>query len=494
VRLLPSFLRRENAALPGGAGDPPKGEAGSDREDWLGDLQGGGPDVNPELSGSAKFVVYDEMRKTDASIKALLLFLKLPVRSAAWGLNPKTEEPEAQVICDFVDWNLGVESGEGQMDLSWDESLQQGMQMLDFGPMFEELVWGDSVSWTDGDGDQHLVRPLVRLAPRMPRTIDKVVIRKGQLLELRQDIPNTQPIPGEKLSYMVFEREGGRWDGVSLLRPTWGPWRLKKALMIAAGIGWDRFAAGLPVVWHPDTPAGEQKARQIGRDVRHHERGYVHFPIPEGLKKEEAQWELEIKNGATTLADPVPLLNWYSGQILEAGLAHFSNLGNSAHGARAVAETQIDPFFLAVQTLANYVRRERSRQVIKRIVEVNFGAEAADRWTPTLTVSKIQARSISTISQAIYDLNQAGLTFTDREAQDDIRELLGLPKLPEDDLLAQGIDPAQLQQLLASAGLDPETLAAILAKLPPEVGVARNKAPGYQGNGAGLEGAGLQGG
>lgn len=472
---LPRLLRTFQAAPKGAVNDPPKGEAGADGDSWLLDLVGGGPDVNPELTGRAKFLVYDEMRKTDASVKSMLMFLKLPIRAAVWGLNPKTkDDPIDMVIRDFVAQNLGLEGEEGWLDLSWDETLQQALTTLDFGVAFEEMVWGDVRTWYDADGDVHIVRPLARLAPRVQTSIYMVKMAGGKITELRQNVPNSRPIPGDKLTHLVWEREGNRWDGVSVLRPAWGPWRLKKALMIAAGIGWDRFASGLPVVYHPDTPEGEEIAKTIGRNIRQHERGYVHIPKGASVAKEDADYVVEIMNGAQTLADPVPLLRFFSEQIAEAGMQQFTRQGLGQTGARATAEVQSDPFFLAVESIAEYVRMARSRQVIRKLVEVNFGQEAAEKRTPILTVSKIQARNVEVIAQAIYYLSQAGFKFTDRDANDDIRDMLGLPELQQDFEAQTGIPRDQVVAVLQEAGLDQATLAAIIAKLPQDIGVARN--------------------
>ena len=461
--------------------EPPKGESGSDADDWytemITDLQGGGPDVNPELTGSLKFDVYDEMRKTDPTIKSILLFQELPVRAASWGLNPREEDPLAKAIRDAVNWNFGVEDeDDGFLDLSWDELLAQGLNERVFGSMLEEIVWSkELVEWRDADGDPHLVRPIERVAPRYPRSIRTIKRERGKIVRIEQWNSGTSPIQGEhKISHLIAEREGARWDGVSMLRPAWGAWRLKKGLMIASGIGWDRFATGHPVVWHPDTPEGEQKGKEIGEAVRTHEKAYTRFALAAGETKDTSQWGLEIMNAAQTLADPVPLLRWFSGQEAEAGLAHFSQLGNTETGSRAVAEVQIDPFFLAIQALANYHRRERRRQLFRAFVTVNFGKEASDRYTPKLTVSRIQAHSLSTIVGAITDLSPLGFQLTTRDVQDDVRELLGFSKLPND-LDARGIDRERLRQILASAGLDEAQLAAIVNQLPEDVGVARNR-------------------
>lgn len=480
MRLQSTFLHpsRSYASAPVGDLDPPGGEAGADAESWLNDLLGGGPDVNPELSGRAKFLEYDEMRKTDATVKSVSMFIKLPVRSAVWSLEPANETPAAHVVRDMVAWNVGLEGQLGVMNQSWSRQLDQGLTAVEMGPCFEELIWpelGDLRVWRDADGDEHPVKPLLRLALRPAKSIQRVERNPdGTIKRVTQSIAGTKPIPGDKLSYFVLEDEAGQWEGASLLRPMWGPWRLKRALMIAAGIGWDRFSMGLPVVHHPDTAEGEERAKAIGRSIRGHQRAYVRFPVPQGMTKEESEWALEIVNGAQTLADPTPLLKWFCDQIAEAGLQQFARQGMGETGARATAEVQVDPYFLAVQTIANDLARERTRQVFRKIVEVNFGREAADTLTPKLTVSRIQARNVTVVAQAMSLLNAIGFSFTDRDTQDDVRELLGLKQLP-DDLESMGIDRERLRQILAGAGLDETQLAEIVNSLPDDIGVARNR-------------------
>lgn len=457
------------------------GEAGADGDSWLLDLLGGGPDVNPELTGIAKFFVYDEMRKTDASVKSTLLFRKLPIRAAHWGLNPRSKGDGLDLLIrDYCAENLGLEEHDGWLDLSWDEVTQQGLQMLEFGLSFEELVWGDIRTWYDADGDAHLVRPLDRIAPRPATSIAQVRRNRGRIIEVVQSTPNANPIrndDGRKIVHMVWEREGDRWDGVSMLRAMWGAWRLKKALMLAAGIGWDRFASGLPVIYHPDSPEGEAKGKAMGRNIRQHERGYAHIPKGAGMSKDEADYVIDILNGSATLADPVPLLQFFSDQIAEAGCQQAMRQGLGQTGARATAETQIDPFFLAVQSDAEYLRRERSRQVIRQLVEVNFGAEAAEKRCPLLTVSKIQSRNVQVLADAISVLEPLGLVLVNQGTVDDVHELLGLPApdWDEDTLGDAGLSKDQLLVAMRSAGVEEQTLQRVVAALPEGLGVGRNR-------------------
>lgn len=482
MRLRSSFLR---AFAPAGTSTPARGEAGASVDSWYADIQGGGPDVNPELTGSLKFPVYDEMALTDPTIKSLLLFQALPVIAAVWNLRPADETvPETLVVRDLVAWNLGLEEQPGQLDLSWRAGIRRTIVSgLKAGPAIEELVWDDPRAWRDADGEERLVRPLARLAPRPAGSIDRVKRgTNGRVESITQSISGTSPMPADKVSYIVFDPDDtGRWEGSSMLRPAWAAWRMKKALQVAAGIGWDRFASGLPVVYHPDTADGESRARSIGEAIRQHERGFVNLPSQgagvSGGGRPQSEWFVDLLNGASTLADPVPLLRWFTEQETEAGLAHFSRLGTTESGSRAVGEVQVDPFYLSVQALAQEVARERERQVIRRIVEVNFGAEMAEWATPRLEVSRIQARNVEVIARAISYLSPAGISFTDRDAVNDVRELLGFGVLPDDELADRGIDAARLRAILLEQGLDPETLARIVNALPPEVGLERNTVP-----------------
>jgi hypothetical protein len=483
MRLRSTLLDgRSYQALPSAELGSPGSEAGASSYSWYEDLIGGGPDVNPELTGSLKFPIFDEMSATDPTIKALLQFWSLPIRSAVWGLEPRIQNhPIALAIRDYCAWNLGLDDELGQMDLSWSGSLGLTLTTgLKHGPAIEELVFDDVRTWHDADGDPHLVQPLARLAPRPAKTIAKVIRTRGRVSEITQIIPGTSPMPAGSVSYIVFDpEETGRWEGSSMIRPAWAAWRMKKALQIAAGIGWDRYASGIPVVFHPDNPDAEARAKKIGEQIRQHERAFVNLPSNGAgtSGRPDSDWYIDLISGAATLADPVPLLKWFTEQESEAGLAMFSRLGSTQSGSRAVGEVQIDPFYLGVQSLAQLVRRERERQVLKPIVERNFGAEAADLYTPKLQVTRIQAKDVIVTAQAISYLSGAGFTFTDAGAVEDVRSMLGFGKL-EDAAEASGISVAALTAVLREQGLDSETLANIVNALPPEIGVARNRVEG----------------
>lgn len=431
----PLSLRGERdyaQALPLSVGKPSAGGgSGVDGDSPFIDISGGGIDLNPELSGFRKFLIYEEMRKSDPAVKSALFMYKLPARTADWALDAAGDgkDPMDRIIHDCTAWQFGLEGQDGQLDLTWDEWLQQSMLFFDFGAMGEEVIDGEVQIWkpTGDDGtNSRIVKPFARFAPRFPGTFAQIETDHalGTIKRARQNLPGADWIPGDRLAWYSPDREGTNWMGTSLLRAMYGPWRLKKALMIAAGIGWDRYASGVPVVRYPQGGGARDKgtAEKIARNYRTHERAWVTF---EGTK--EQGWDLEIVGGTQTLGDPTPLLHLYDEQIAAAALQQFSKLGTTVSGSRAVGEVLVDPFYQAVESYASFLRARRQREAIRRFVDVNFGEEFE---APKLRVGKIQSRNVWQLAQAIEMLSSAGLSFVDRETQNDLRDLMDLRHLP----------------------------------------------------------------
>lgn len=449
--------------------DPKPGELGMDGEAYQ-DVWLGGPDVNPMLSGQAKYPIYDEMRKTDPAVRSILLMFKLPILSAEWTCEPYSDSPEDKLVAECVEQQFGLgEHDKGWLSETWESSLGTALQFLDWGSMFEEIVWGDPFKWTPGEkGDkedpgeettvraERLIRPILKLAPRKPATINEITTAKdGSLHSLSQDTLGARPIPGDKLVWYVNEREDNEWFGVSLLRAAFAPWRMKRALMIAAGIGFDRYAAGVPVIRYPaGSVEGQQKAELIGSRYRTHERAWITLP---GAPPPQGDWDVSILSGNGSMADPIPLLRHLDEQIATAALQGFTRLGVTETGSRAVGEVLADPYYLAVQATARYIATQREKLLISRFVRVNFGD---DTPMPKLLVSKITADNTAQVVEAIANLSGAGWNMADRDLQNMVRIRLGIPELPEG-------EPTKGE----GAGLNPSPsdVAAIPEAAPPEL-------------------------
>jgi hypothetical protein len=405
VKIGPLDISRRRAFAAVAA--PQKGELGQDSDHYLNRWAGGGPDPNVILTGRQKFEIYDEMALSDVHCRALLQMVRLPITGAIWDFEP-ADGPEGERVAETCAWQFGLRDYDGQLDRSWKQVITRKHMKHRYGAWFEELVWGDPVTFHG-----RLIRPLVRLAPRSPRTIGRVDFEHGKVVEVEQTVAGAKPIPGSKVVWNVLDDEPGRWDGVSLLRAAWGPWELKKQLMISAGIAWDRWASGFPEVHYPLSggAAELEQAEEIGRSIRNHERGYVAFQGPPSSENYPEGWSIEIKGGPANLPDPVPLLKEYGLQILWAGLMQWMGIATSSHtGARATAQVQDEPYYMLVEAHAADLALEIQRQEVRRFVDVNFGEEIE---TPTLTVSKIQSEDVAAARQTLSNLKLAGFDFSD---------------------------------------------------------------------------------
>lgn len=455
---------------------PPFGVAGADGPQLYPELIPGGEDLNREWDGRGKYPIIEEMRRTDPCVRSNLMLWKLPILGADWSFDPASEEPIDKLIADAATWQFGLEGpGSGPMDLGWKEGRRQDLLFLDFGAMFTEDSWEKELAtWKDADGDEHKIRALIRLAPRFPSTVAEVVLddATGKITKFKQDLPNTSPIPPEKLTSYVFDREGNNVFGTSLLRSMFGAWRMKKSMLLSSAIGWDRYAAGVPIVRYPAGTSSTNftKAKNIGRNYRGHERAYI---VLEGSAEEG--WEVEIVGGSGTLADPVPLLNKYDEQMSMAALTQFTQLGITESGSRAVGDVLRDPYLEAVNAVADLWMEGFSPGPLRRWVTHNFGE---DKDVPTVKVTGLAAKNIEMLVAAIGTLSAAGFNFASPDDQDLVRNLLDFPPLP--DKLREAVEVAQEQGFAVQAA---QAEMAIEGEAPPEPGggpPTRGKAQGRQ--------------
>jgi len=463
--------------------DPPKGVAGADGPQIYSEMIVGGEDLNREWDGRGKYPIIEEMRKSDPCVRSNLFMYKGPIIGADWSFDPADDgEAKDRLIADCASWQFGLEApATGPMDLGWKEGRRQDLLFLDFGAHFTEDSWDkDLTDWKDADGDVHKIRTLLRLAPRFASTVGEMDTDKatGAITKFIQDLPQASPIPPEKLTAYVFDREGNNLFGTSFLRSMFGAWRMKKAMMLSSAIGWDRYAAGVPVVRYPmgTSSTHEAKAKLIGRNYRQHERGYI---VLEGSKEEG--WDVEIIGGAATMADPVPLLNKYDEQMSMAGLTMFSQLGITQSGSRAVGDVLRDPYLEALGYVADLLIEAFSRGPLRRWVDHNFGREFD---LPILKVSGLAAKNIEMVVSAIATLSGAGFNFASPDDQDLVRNLLDFPALPED--LRKAAETAQEAGFAVQAANLENAKKGILPGQPPKEGDSpaepqpRSKAAGRQ--------------
>ena len=167
-----------------------------------------------ELRGLKALAKYDEMRRTDYQIGAVLKAITLPIRRGNWSIDPGSEDELDIEIAERLQTALFDE-----MEVTWDDVVRWILLMLPFGFSVLEQV----LELRDG-----LVLPR-KYDIRHPRSIvGEVRNRSGELTHLVQRVGHVEvDIPVDQLLIFSTDREGDDWRGTSILRTAWKPYLIK---------------------------------------------------------------------------------------------------------------------------------------------------------------------------------------------------------------------------------------------------------------------------
>ncbi len=393
----------------------------------------GGGDYLRSLTGPAGMAKYDEMRRSDAQVTALLQAITLPIRRATWRVEPPKEGTAKDVeIAEIINENLMRE-----MSSTWDEFLRHALLMLPFGFSPIEKVW---------IVDDDLVK-VQKLDARLPWSVqkwdyDKAKRRLMGIVQADTDMKEYY-VPIEKLLIFTMNREGDNWEGTSILRPAYKPWFVKNDVEKINAIKHERHGVGVPVITVPagTSPGTEQwdEAEEMAKSLIAHESSYA--IAQEGYKVEILGQGSDAKG-----TDALPTIKYYDEMIARSALAMFLNLGTTETGSRALGGSFIDVFLASLQATADGVAEVLSRFLIREYVDYNWTVEEY----PTMQVSSIRELDATTIKL----LKDAGLLTADFDTEQFIRSELRLPEKDEDEWEEAHKTPPALQPGNGSATAD----------------------------------------
>jgi len=393
-------------------------------------------EYNSKLLGQKGIEIYDEMRKSDASVKAALSATTLPIRAATWYVEPASDEAKDQKIAEFVQKALME-----WQSIEWEDLLRQALLSLPFGYMVFEKVYA---THTDG-GKTYIVWD--KLAPRMPRSIQKWAIGSGSEpgVTQRKSDGTIVEIPMEKLVVIVHEKEGDNWEGTSILRPAYKHWYMKNTFYKIDAIAFERQGLGIPEAELPEnyTEADRSTAENILKNMRANSQAFVIRP---------ADYKIGfIDMKAKTTRDPSSSIAHHNREILKSVLAQFLDLGSGAEGAtgsRAVSQDHSELFLQAVSAVADTVANAFNKQAIKELVDLNF--DNVEKY-PVLTYTKLAKEDVAQISSAYQTLSTAGAIIPTDNDEQYFRNMLGLPERDPDE------DPGRKPE--TKEDIDPEDTA-----------------------------------
>src|SRR5690348_10583413 len=177
-------------------------------------------EYNEDFYWRAAIDVYEQMRRTDAQVAAILTMLYLPIERADWDITPASDDPADVEIASFIKSalfdDLVYVTTEGRtVRQAWQSIIQQVLTMLPFG-------FSVFAKWWRID-DEGFVK-LARLEPILQRTLWRWWPgADNQLAGVQQrGFKNWQivyeDIHADALLLFVNRQEGSNYDGWSVLR------------------------------------------------------------------------------------------------------------------------------------------------------------------------------------------------------------------------------------------------------------------------------------
>lgn len=399
----------------GGKGKPPKGEVGFTGNKIFAGLPM--DEYSRDLLFPKSTYIYDEMRRSDGQIAAVLAAVSLPIRSTKWYVAPDEDAEDtelAQEIADFISDNLF-----GGMRYSFDDHLREALLMRVFGFSVFEVVWRYD-TWRG-----RKVVMLDKYAPRVatsiwrfPQDEDYNIVGVEQINFMTGQMVT---IPIERCRIYTYQREGDNPIGISMLRPAYKHWYIKDALYKIVAVGIEKTSIGTPYAQLPSGTSEEDRERILSAltAIRTAEDGGL--TVPEGVV-------LDILEGKRSPIDAMPFIEHQDTMIARSVLAQFINLGTmstASGGAYALGEQMVDMFVMGLEADANYIQGEIQKD-IEKLVRWNFGPDAP---MPQLQHKDITFRDMSQVAQALYWLGAGHILTVDEALEDHVRDLFGIPAI-----------------------------------------------------------------
>lgn len=384
-------------------------------------------ELNVDLQHPAGCVVYDRMWRTDPDVRRVWGMWCNPIIAGTWQIEPyggDDADEQGRQDAELVRWALFDHLRGGLTG-----HLSEALPTLRHGFAPFEQVW-HTATW---DGGAVLVPEYLGL--RVPRTIQRFLQDDREQLDALEQFTADGGLvlmPASDLVYYRVGAEGDNWEGLSPLRAIYKPWYLKDGMEKLDAVAQERHAVGIAVLYPPtqvnDTAALDELEAAI-EGLRGGETAHLVMPGPKaGEGAEDGQgWLFEMQGmGSVTQGgrSAQPSLQYHTDKIAAGLIAEFMRLGQSGEGARATADVQQDPFYVAVEGFTSTIIEPPLQALAERIVRVNRG----DRdGFPQVRMSLVDATSLSELADYVQKLSSAGALAADDPLEDYLRERGDLP-------------------------------------------------------------------
>jgi hypothetical protein len=344
----------------------------------------------PELRGKKAVRKYREMRDNDSTIGAVMYATEQVLRDVKLHVKPANDTDAAKAEAEFVKSVLD------DMDHTLDDHISEALSFLSYGFAYFEVVYKrrEGMQTTNPkkrskfDDGRIGVR---KIAIRAPWTVNKFDVDRvsGDVLGLFQDTGHfngSHYIPVNKSLYYRTTNLNGDPSGRSVLRNAYTSYEYLNNLQSIEAIAVERELAGIPVARIPaeylSNDASSAQAgfvnnlRQILRDVKFNEQGYIILPSDTYPDKDGAPTnvrlvdvELMASNGKRNI-DIDPIVKRYQHDIARSVLSEFLLLGSQG-GSYALSKSKTDLFLRALESYIQSIVDVLNKQLVERLWQLN---------------------------------------------------------------------------------------------------------------------------
>lgn len=370
-----------------------------------------------DLTGKDAADVYDKMRRSDPKIKMISNAMKNPIAAASWEIisleNEETNIGEHQrLLIEHILFN--------DLGKTWDRFVRESLSMIEFGYSLFEVTYKAEI----GDPVFGAYNGIKSLSFRSQRTIEKWNIeRSGELKSVQQqafgDDQKVVNIPAKYLLHFAIDMEGDNFEGISILRPAYGPWLRKNEFLKLLAAGIEKYAIPIPTL---EVPAGKEQSEEYKR-AKDSLRAYVsnrcnYLTVPAG-------WKLDLTTNTFDAQKIRDVIDGENVEIVNAALANFLELGQSGSGSYSLG-TDLSDFFLGgLEYVADQITETINRTLIPTLVKLNF---PDGKVRVQLKHSGIRDKAGKELADVVTGLVREGVIESDDRLERSLRKRFNLPE------------------------------------------------------------------
>jgi hypothetical protein len=372
-------------------------------------------EYNPALVGNKAILTYDKMRRSDAQVAALEAIISLPVRAVKWSVKAAGEGRAEQEAAELIERNLLK-----GMAVTWDDFLRQMLLSVLLGFSVHEQIWVERDGYIQWEAFSDLPQTSVTEFHTFDHTwrpgIKQAAIgADGKWQEVT--------IPPEKLLVTTYRLEGRHYAGFPVLRQAYKHWFIKDSVYRIINLGIENNLLGTMIGSVPPGMSDPQRKKFLAMIEQLRARDITGF-----IK--DADMDLALLEAQRNPIDVMPYIEHHDVQIVRTALAQFLNLGQTGQGTQALSDNHSRVFMLAEQTLSSGIAGNLNRGPIPQLCAYNWPGMSA--YPEVYCEDPRTVLELDAIGYALAQLVSGQLITPDRPVEERVRELYGLPPLPDE--------------------------------------------------------------